>query len=325
MIHDWRSFLDSIGVDYDEHSSKAARGNIAIQCPWCGDADPSKHLGIRLDDGVWGCFRDPSHRGRSPARLIAKLKGCSYAEAKHIEGSGRVSVPDQGFADEIERVLAGSTRTELTHQPWPHEARQFRPDPHALERRFHGYLRARGFRDPYRTARFYRLRWAATGKWKYRLLIPIYDGTMRVGWTGRAIGPSRLRYRAWPENDALTQCLWTPRGVEDGGKALAVVEGPLDALKLDCYGRRHGLRAVAMMGLACGPERAARVTALSRLYARVWVIADSGAEAAGMGLARALCASGARWTHLPPGVGDPCDLSPDEARTFAVDLVRIPH
>ena len=41
-----RSFLDDLNVEYIDSGKNHKAGNINIRCPYCGEEDPSYHLGI---------------------------------------------------------------------------------------------------------------------------------------------------------------------------------------------------------------------------------------------------------------------------------------
>ena len=42
-------------IPYVTTGPNVARGHFAIKCPFCGEADPSEHLGIEESTGRWGC------------------------------------------------------------------------------------------------------------------------------------------------------------------------------------------------------------------------------------------------------------------------------
>src|SRR3990167_1829573 len=89
MPLDWPSFLKDHNIPFATEGKSVTRGNIAIKCPWCGDDDPSQHLGIHLQHGYWNCWRNQNHRGRKPHRLIMRLIGCDYEAAEDIVVGGR--------------------------------------------------------------------------------------------------------------------------------------------------------------------------------------------------------------------------------------------
>src|SRR5271166_3036315 len=69
---DIETTLRTYGIHFVTAGSNVAAHHINIKCPWCSH-DPSEHLGIDLRTGMWGCWRDPAHRGRSLNRLLYKL------------------------------------------------------------------------------------------------------------------------------------------------------------------------------------------------------------------------------------------------------------
>ena len=75
------TFLDHNRIPYRTNGPNCAKGHVVIKCPFCGDEDPSEHLGIQLSTGYWGCWRNSSHRGRRPHRLIMRLLGCNQSSS----------------------------------------------------------------------------------------------------------------------------------------------------------------------------------------------------------------------------------------------------
>src|SRR3990170_3506093 len=79
---DIESALKSKRILYLDSGSNVSRGNINICCPFCPD-DPSYHLGINLETGYWGCWRDSGHRGVTLKRLFKAL-GWSNSELAEL-------------------------------------------------------------------------------------------------------------------------------------------------------------------------------------------------------------------------------------------------
>ena len=105
------------------------------------------------------------------------------------------------------------------------------------------YLAGRGFSNPIRVCQQFNLRYAPAGTWAARLLLPLYDKRQLVaGWTGRSIRASLdPPYLAENTTGDLVSGVC-------GGRALVVVEGPIDALKIN-VGVGSQLSLVSAIGL----------------------------------------------------------------------------
>src|SRR5437773_2381680 len=90
----WEKLLSNNGIEYVTSGSNTKRGEISVKCPFCGDDDPSEHMGISLTKDVWGCHRNAQHRGKNLRRLISALLGCSSSQAAIIVQQYNQSDPD---------------------------------------------------------------------------------------------------------------------------------------------------------------------------------------------------------------------------------------
>lgn len=321
---DWPRFLGSIGVPFVTKGRNVARGHIGIKCPFCGDADPSEHMGIRLTDGAWGCFRNPEHRGRSPIYLVARLRHCSMDEARELVESNTYA-EDISIADlrkRMERLDADLDAPQRKTLDFPDSFRKFVETATFADKRIHTYLRRRGFPNVLEVASFYGLRLATSGSWRSRVIFPlVIDGELR-GWTGRAIVKATARYKTFPEDESVRELVWNHDGAKEGGRLLLVTEGPFDGMKIDWYGRSCGVRAIGNLGVSCNPAKAALICDLADRYDQVGVMLDAQANARAIDLQNALALSHARWIGIPAEVEDPGALSPADARRLTRRLVR---
>lgn len=248
----WRELLDDQRVSFIERGPNVKRGEINIKCPFCGAADPSFHMGLNLDTGFWACWRNASHRGKSPLRLIMALAHVPYWKAREIAGLSQDYVDPEGFDAVAARLLGHSGI--LVNEPLPRKqflavGKEF--EPATTSTRHMRYLEVtRGFGEWAADASyFYDLMMARSGDWRDRIIIPYYlDGAL-VTWTARAIAKATVRYKDLSIDESLVppkQTLFNHDVIIGGGMALVVVEGPVDAIKLDLFGRGAGVRAVAL-------------------------------------------------------------------------------
>lgn len=254
---DWPQLLQKQGIAYIERGANVKRGEINIRCPFCGSADPSFHLGLNLETGWYSCWRNrAAHSGKSPLRLLMRLLHCSYAKARELAGLGDDYVDPEGFTAAAARLM-GRDKTQGRPEQARREFLQF--DRHFLvidRNRIStwmawNYLYQRGFEeeDIDQLVGLYELKTARDGHYASRLILPYFLDQDLVAWTGRAIGPSEIRYKDLPRDLCIVppkQTLFNYDCIRHGGEVLVIVEGPLDALKLDFYGRAFGVRAVGL-------------------------------------------------------------------------------
>lgn len=322
---EWQRFLDDNHIPWVGKGPNTKRGEISIQCPYCGDDDPSHHLGISLTTAHWGCLRDRTHRGVNPARLVAALTGCSQERAKAI-----VRSYDQADPETLDDALAALEGTTAAPKPGKRHAEPLRlPDDfmpirnNSLTGKFYRYLSDRGFDDVDGLSRTYQLHCAMTGKQKDRIIIPLHQDGELIGWTGRAlINPVNApRY--------LTSGPETKKAVfnEDRlrrakGRILFVVEGPFDAIKLDWYGMLVDARACCTFGTTFSLDQVSIITELSRNFERTVTLFDPEAVGPGFDIADWLARIRAVQGRVPDEVEDPGAMNPKQIVQMVAAIVK---
>lgn len=309
---DWISFLTDQGVPYVTRGPNTKRGEISIKCPYCGDDDPSEHLGISLTSENWGCHRSALHRGRAARRLVQVLLGCSYDQAKLVVAS--YSSPDPDRLGDIAQML-----NPTSEPPKPATGPLGLPLGYrAISRtgstaKYWAYLASRGFDDVDDLVARYQLGCCLTGQWKDRIIIPFYQGGELIGWTGRAIQATSIAPRYLSSSDAVKRTVLGRDELMEGGKVLFVVEGPFDALKLDYYGEPCHVRATCVFGVTMTTDQICILNSLKKRFKKVVLLFDTGAMAETFYAADWLHAPNVVIGSLPEGVKDPGELSPDNA------------
>ncbi len=244
------SILRENSIDFIESGPNVSPGNVNINCPYCGAADPSYHMGIHAETGLWGCWRMPDHRGRDFAWLLAKLLGLDHDAAKALCGGQSLDT-----FEHVKDILLGEILTKsepkAVEQKWPSGTRQLFPRTPAIER-YHRYLQGRGFADSDAVAAEYGLMGGFAGGFVGRLLFPIRraDGIL-IGYTGRSLGKSAIRYLSFPSGPVVKQTvLFLDRitAPPPGTHTLFITEGPFDALNMDWKGKKHGCMATCLFG-----------------------------------------------------------------------------
>lgn len=276
---DWVKFCTQYKIPFVTSGPNVARKNIGIQCPWCGDADPSHHLGLSKESTSWGCFRNPGHRGRNPRRLVQRLLHCSYQQAVSIVSSYNIAVPDDFDTIFVKPELNKHEQDEKDSPLiFPKAFHPFTPPIISrYEDQFLRYLAKRGFgEDVYEVCKRYSLRYALTGDYAWRLLFPVYDteGCLR-NWSGRVIRDGILGPRYKNATNSRKDLLYNENlVVKEKPGTIFVVEGPLDCVKIDYYGQKYGCGAVATLGTSITPEQVARVALLGNKVKHLVLLMD---------------------------------------------------
>lgn len=285
-VFDWPDLLRREGIAHIDRGANVKRGEINIRCPFCGNSDPSYHMGLNLTTGWWSCWRNRTqHSGKSPVRLIMKLLGVPFWQARKTAGLSEDYVDPEGFDAAAARLLRpnseATARPEEVRREFLHHDKYAIPITDRMRtRRAWNYLYQRGFeeRDIDRLVEQYDLRTAIDGHYASRLIIPYYLDGKLVTWTARAIGPSEIRYKDLSRKLSIVppkETLYNHDCVIRGGHTLVIVEGPFDALKIDFYGRPHGVRAVALSTNSVGEEQAFMLGAADDQFEQKLVMMDN--------------------------------------------------
>ena len=332
MRFDWQAFCVQHNVPFVTSGPNTARGHVSVKCPWCGPADHSEHLGLSLDvvDPAWGCFRSSAHRGRNPRRLVQKLLGISFNEAQRLVDEQQLPTADAGeLAAAMERLQGGpavvSARPESAGMLLPAE---FKPVlGRAYGKQFLTYLeRVRGFPAEMlgEVCERYGLHYCLTGDFAWRLIFPILEEDGRLaGWTGRDIRPGAwLRYRT-TEQLPNRVVFNSHHAVREERETLVIVEGPVDVIKADFFGKFFGLSAVATLGTALPGERRAALAMLAQRFKRVALLFDEGTLGEVVSLAPEIAeASGRRVELWRPGIKDPGAMSAEQLHEFLANNLQ---
>lgn len=330
---DWEGFLRSRRYDYVQSGPR----QVVVHCPFCGPDDPSHHMSINLDGHGWRCWRAPhSHYGRSPVGLVQKLLGCSLEEARAIAGVDDRAAPPPTrdlLADNLAR-LRGRAPEEAARRPvrlsLPREAHPLDPDD-PRDAPFVDYLTdVRGYRpsEVRWLARAYGLHCATRGPWRWRLIFPVRGRRGELlTWTARAIGPSvELRYKQPLAGDVVVEAPRTLLGLDllwsaPDPRVLVVTEGPLDAARISVSSAPLGVWATCLFGLGLTDEQCALLDDLAGRFPRLALLLDPGAAHERVRMVRRLTPLRVELPALPPGVGDPGDLTAAQATQLCLDLL----
>lgn len=321
---DWPTMFDSLGIEYVDTGASTAKGNIYVHCPWCGGLDESFHLGVHLGVGNkwkgYGCWKDKRHRGRNPRRLVAGLLNIGLGQAEQILNSrGGGSLPGSGAIQERVKAMKGIIEDEkpvkLNFLP------EIRPiDKLGQGKIFLEYLtEKRGYRmtEAVQMCFNYRLRYAMSGHFAYRLIIPVYNfNNELVTWTGRSIADKEPKYRtltadidkAKEDNlplavGPITDYIWNEDKLVKThfARGLVLCEGPLDAMRVDYFCRDMGVRATCLFGKVLYDRQYDILMSIRNGFKHKVVILDRDAEMYSHRVTSRLQTLGFRTARLPPG------------------------
>lgn len=284
-----RDMLVEAGIEVLDRGHGVAKGNFNIHCPLCGAADRGHHMGISLDKGWWGCWRNAEHRGKSPVRLMVAALGKPVWEVRRLLGLH--DTPDPGAFDGLRARLvpnpspsreSGAQGGKPPSLTLPIDFHTFDPRRGTTaSRRFAEYVQGRGFtgRAFEDVTHAYSLRYAFRGPFKDRVILPyMYKGDV-VTWTGRSVyATERLRYRDLEQAESVifkNELLYNYDGAAMGGQALIVLEGPFDVLKGDYAGQPHGVRCVGLSTNNVSDSQLGQIAELSDAFERVYVGMDT--------------------------------------------------
>lgn len=332
---DWLRFLEENNIHYVTRGQNTKRGELSIQCPMCGEDDPSEHLGINPVTGKWGCHRDSSHRGKASRTLIKAILGCSSQQSQLIVKQYSHSDPDT--LEAALAVLEADNNNSIIHdedvakmarhqQMGPQFKDFYQIKPRGITRRFYDYLENRDLDDVPSLVARYELKCALTGRYKDRVIVPVRHSGELVGWTARAIAPVKDAPRYLASSEDVKTTVFNYDGLKTGGERLIIVEGPFDAIKLDNHSFTQEMnrwmkpyvhfRATCTFGTSPTISQLAVLRSLVKAYDDAWVLFDHGADGPGAELAEWI---GARQAYLPTGIDDPGELKTGHINELTIE------
>jgi len=190
------------------------------------------------------------------------------------------------------------------------------------------YLQVRGYRPSIwpEVCKLYQLAYALDGDMMGRLIVPAYCGGKLRGYQGRAISKhAENRYLTRPfGRDGKCLLYNYDNAWASGGKWLILVEGPLDMMKLDYHGRRHGIRATCGAGVNMIDEQMTMVLRLSKKFDQTGVLYDPAASQAALGIVSRLALVNAHFIPHPEDSEDPGAMTERQVTAFCSRLLATP-
>lgn len=284
---------------------------------------------LRPFGNYWHCWRDRSHRGTNPAKLVQALLGCSLARAYDLttEARGPSLTKDwatQALAQLIPTSLVEPHRATTKFPSWPKTFRSF--DNEYAARPFLEYLSKRGFHDltkkPTLITQKYKIHYCVSGPFKGRIIFPVVQDGNLISWTGRSIYPSeKYRYKslttdgnkaatlglepaAAPLNNAL---LWQD-DLQNKTGTLVIVEGPFDALKVRTLGEDDNIHATCLFTSMPTNRQLSLIRRLCLQFKQTVILLDEDAKAKSLIVQSQLASNYDTVRNVWLASGDPGDL-----------------
>jgi hypothetical protein len=314
----WRELLNQRGIPFQDRGPNVSGANIAIRCPFCSD-DPSFHMSVSLLGKGWHCWRRPEHKGKSEARLVQVLLGCDWNRACAI--AGKPVTDTSNLAARVRAALTSPTEEVL---PVLQRSKLFRvidPQERGVAKAYVNYLRGRGYSDD--TIR--KLTWtfgmyyATQGDYGGRIIFTVSEDHQLVSWTGRTIGLEIPRYKALGRevtgHPITNYLLWGDK-LKQGGRALCLVEGPFDALKVMVLGADNKIRATCFFTSSPSNMQIDKLCRVAAKFDYCYLMLDRGSLDASLRVSSRLLPLGVKVKHLKDAK-DPGDMrSRDELLKF---------
>lgn len=316
MRFDWRALCEERSVPFVEQGANVARGNINIACPFC--ADPSEHMGLSLNirSPQWGCWRCKV-AGLNPTYLLTKLLRIPKLKAQEIVQQQQSPTADE-FDTLFEQPLQGPKSGAQRARTLPLGVRQL-DGAKSAAKPYIAYLQERGFDNPQELAERYELKYAVTGPYAGRIILPVYREHELVTWVGRSIMPARVRYKTEAGGLLKEHIAHADVLAECEEQVLVITEGPFDFLKVDHYGTPYGLRATCTFGTAYTTPQITKLLKLMEHFRKTAVLFDAEARREGLLLAEELselCGNVVR-SIVADNVKDPGELTQEGVQRVA--------
>lgn len=195
-----------------------SKGWVQTHCPfpWC--TNPTYHLGINLKTNLFHCWVC-GEKGNLK-KLLTQGFHIPYEQAKEAI---------KKFSDSVIYVPDHEDSEVQLRNIFPKESTAELPKPHQL------YLLGRNF-DPQEIQKKYLIRATyTTGKYAYRIIIPVIEDGFVVSFTSRDITNKQLlRYRAINDEDSvipLKQCVYNIDNLKPES-TVCISEGAFDVWRM---------------------------------------------------------------------------------------------
>lgn len=293
---DIKAYFDSKSIEYKTGGKNVTAGWINTLCILPGCSDDSNHLGINLKTLIYKCWIC-SGKGHA-IHLVQLIEKCSEGIARQIIKK----FPLEDFPWQEEEPPIKNTSLIL-----PSEIQDEWPQIHL------DYLRSRGFNPEEIIAKFHLRPVYTIGKYRFRIIIPIYMNQELVSFTSMDVlrDGQRPPYMDAPKDKVIVpvkECLYNIDSVKDKAIIFEGVTG--------CW--RFGNGSVASFTSNLMKEQISLL--VRKKIKSVFVLFDPDAEAKGSNIANQLSGIIPHVEQIKFSSGDPKDLSISEMAVLKKDL-----
>jgi len=282
------SYLEDKGIKYWKGPRKnISRNWIGINCPWCDD--PSNHLGINLENNLINCWR--CGKKGSIMKLLLKLeKSYNHAIRALMKYQNDHKIKLEPIIENKEVKLPGDNNFTKMHL---------------------GFLLRRNL-DPDFVIDYYKLRACGpAGKYKFRIIIPVFVGGRLVTFTSRDITGKRTKYMHCPSNESIMPIKSTLYNIDRARDTVVLVEGVFDVFRL-------GDGSIASFGTELTKSQISLL--LRKEIRNVFIMFDSDAINKAKEVATTISTLFDHVEVIKLKEGDPANLSKEEAKFLMKEI-----
>lgn len=290
MAFDAEGYFRNRGVRCWTEGKNVRHGWINIQCIFCDDH--SNHLGVNPEGG-YSCWRCRAHGGI--VKLVKYIDRSTYEQARTV-----AKEYGKDFASEVVPPSSDRCRTTADGEVLPS---RFTPK---LPPRHKAYLEARKY-NPKAIIRKYRIGYIP-GKWRNRIIIPMYMRSRLVAFSGRDItGMNEPKYLLGNFLIDRNSIIYNIDNIPN--RIAVIVEGYTDVWRI-------GDGAVAIMGTNFSNDQ---LLLLSQVADKALVLFDEHAYDVGEELANQLSGVIPTVDHMTIESRSGREVDPD---TLPPDLIK---
>lgn len=283
------SYLEDKGIKYWKGPRKnISRNWVGITCPWCDD--PSNHLGINLEGKTINCWRC-GKRG-SIMKLLLKLeRSYDYAIRALMKYQNTFEIRLEPIKKIKEIKLPGNDNFTKMHI---------------------NFLLKRGL-NPDFVIDYYRLKACGpVGKYKFRIIIPVFIGGKLVTFTSRDVTGKRTKYMHCPSSESIIPIKSTLYNLDRVKDTAVLVEGVFDVFRL-------GDGSIASFGTEVTKNQISLL--LRKEVKSIFIIFDSDAIDKARKVADTLSGLFDHIEVIKLEKGDPANLKEEEAKILMKEIL----
>ena len=252
-------------IDYKiPYNTRVNRGWVNTNCPYCDTKIDSFNMGFNPSGDYCTCWKCGGHSLRETLALLIGIKKSQLDEILP-DYQGRT-----GIAFRLnDRKIPKATRLELPTDTFT-----------SVERK---YLRDRGYSPKFLHEKYGLVGGGVSGKWKYRIIVPLIVGGRIVSWTGRSIlSKDKIKELNIPryKNLSIEESIYSPKDLfynidNCNGDTVVITEGAFDVMRLgDRFGNNDNV--ICSWGTTMTQSQ---ISTLKNKFKKVYMMFDNEPEA----------------------------------------------